>query len=137
MKPQQIELVKTSFSKVAPIADTAADLFYSKLFDLDSSLKPLFNGDMVEQGKKLMKMISTAVNGLDDLDAIMPAVEALGARHVGYGVKDADYDTVGTALLWTLEQGLSEDFTAEVKEAWTVVYTLLATTMKTAAAKVA
>ena len=84
-----------------------------------------------------MKMISTAVNGLDRLEEIVPAVEALGTRHVDYGVKDADYDTVGTSLLWTLEQGLGEDFTPDVREAWTVVYTLLATTMKSAAAKAA
>jgi len=72
MTPEQIELVKSSWAKVVPIADTAAELFYGKLFNLDPSLKPLFKGDMVEQGRKLMKMINTAVNSLDRLDAILP-----------------------------------------------------------------
>lgn len=137
MTPEQIDLVKTSWSQVTPIADKAAELFYGKLFELDPALKPLFKGDMTEQGRKLMKMIGAAVNSLDNLEAVIPAVEKLGERHVDYGVKDEDYDTVGTALLWTLETGLGEGFTPEVKEAWTLTYTALAGVMKTAAAKAA
>ncbi|HEY5601544.1 MAG TPA: globin family protein [Gammaproteobacteria bacterium] len=137
MTPEQKKLVQTTFKAVAPIADTAAKLFYGKLFELDPALKALFKGDMEEQGRKLMQIIGTAVNGLDRLDAIVPVVENLGQRHVGYGVEDKDYNTVGTALLWTLKQGLDADFTDEVEEAWTVVYTLLADTMKNAAAKAA
>ena len=137
MTPEQKDLVQSTFADVAPIADTAAKLFYSKLFELDPELKPLFKGDMEEQGRKLMKIIGTAVNGLDKLDEIVPVVEDLGKRHVDYGVKDKDYNTVGTALLWTLKQGLDSKFTPEVEEAWTVVYTLLADTMKTAAAQAA
>lgn len=137
MTPEQIKLVQESFAKVVPIAEQAAALFYGKLFELDPSLKPLFKGDMTEQGRKLMAMISTAVNGLTDLDAIVPAVQALGERHVGYGVTDAHYDTVGAALLWTLEQGLGDAFTSDVREAWATVYGLLAGTMKDAAATVA
>src|SRR5215813_9196247 len=97
----QKALVQTSFAQVRPIADAAAALFYNRLFELDPALKPLFNGDMVEQGRKLMAMIGTAVGGLDRLDAIVPAVQALGARHAGYGVTDVHYDTVARALLWT------------------------------------
>jgi hemoglobin-like flavoprotein len=97
----------------------------------------MFKSDIKEQGKKLMQMITAAVRGLNDLNRLVPVVEDLGRRHVGYGVADRHYDTVGTALLWTLEQGLGSAFTAEVKEAWTAVYTVLATTMKNAAAKVA
>ncbi len=137
MTPEQAVLVKESWAKVTPIADKAAELFYGKLFETDPALKPLFKGDMKEQGAKLMKMINTAVNGLDRLEEIVPAVQELGKRHVGYGVKDEDYDTVGGALLWTLEQGLGEGFTPEVKDAWATVYGVLATTMKDAAATAA
>jgi len=137
MTPEQAELVKSSWEKVIPIADKAAELFYGKLFELDPSLKPLFKGDMTEQGKKLMKMINTAVNGLDRLDEIVPAVQQLGVRHIAYGVKDEHYDTVGAALLWTLEAGLGDVFTDEVKEAWAITYGVLADTMKVAAADAA
>jgi hemoglobin-like flavoprotein len=133
MTPEQIEMVRTSWAKVVPIAGPAASLFYDRLFQLDPELKSLFQGDMTEQGRKLMAMINTAVNGLDKLDDIVPAVQELGRRHVDYGVKDADYDTVGSALLWTLEQGLGEAFTPDVKEAWATAYGVLAGTMKEAA----
>ena len=137
MTPEQIELVKSSWGKVEPIAEQAAELFYGKLFELNSELKSLFKSDMKEQGRKLMVMLNTAVNSLDKLEAIVPAVQEMGRRHVAYGVKDEDYDTVGEALLWTLEQGLGEGFTADVKEAWVDTYKLVATTMKTAAAQAA
>ena len=133
MTPKDIELVQTTWEKCVPIADQAAALFYGKLFELDPNLKPLFKTDIKEQGRKLMTMITMAVRGLSDLGRLVPAVEDLGRRHVGYGVKDEHYATVGTALLWTLEQGLGGDFTAEVKAAWTKVYTVLATTMQKAA----
>ncbi len=135
MTPEQIELVKTSWAQVVPIADTAAKLFYGKLFELDPALKNLFKGDMTEQGRKLMRMVGTAVNGLDRLDQIVPAVKDLGVRHVAYGVQDEHYDTVGSALLWTLDQGLGDAFTPDVETAWTTVYGLLADTMKSAAAE--
>jgi hemoglobin-like flavoprotein len=134
MTPEQAVVVKESWAKVVPISDKAAALFYGKLFEMDPALKPLFKGNMQEQGAKLMKMINTAVNGLDRLEAIVPAVQELGKRHVGYGVKDEDYDTVGAALLWTLEAGLGDEFTPEVKDAWATVYGVLAGTMKEAAA---
>jgi len=134
--PEQVALVQESFGKIAPITETAADLLYNRLFELDPSLSSLFTGDMVEQGKKLMSMIATAVKGLDNPDELIPAVQQLGRNHVGYGVVDAHYDTVGAALIWTLQQGLGDAFTADVKEAWIAVYTLLATVMKDAAATV-
>ncbi len=132
---EEIQAVQSSWEKCVPIADKAAELFYGKLFELDPDLKPLFKGDMQEQGKKLMTMITVAVNGLNDLEKIVSAVKALGVRHVGYGVKDAHYDTVGSALIWTLGKGLGEEFTDALKAAWIKVYTLLATTMKGAAAE--
>lgn len=137
MNQKQIELVQSSFAEVLPIAETAAGLFYDRLFELDPSLRALFRGDMKEQGKKLMDMIAVVVVNLRHLDRIVPGVRALGRRHAGYGVEDAHYETVGAALLWTLEQGLGELFTDAVREAWATAYTLLATTMKDAAAEAA
>lgn len=137
MTPEKIALVKSTWEMVVPISDKAAELFYGRLFELNPDLESMFSGDMSEQGKKLMRMIGTAVNGLDRLDDIVPAVQQLGVRHIEYGVKDADYDTVGAALLWTLEQGLGEAFTNDVNTAWATVYGLLADTMKSAAAQAA
>src|SRR5829696_144323 len=126
----QKSLVQDSFADIATIADDAAVLFYQRLFELDPSLRPMFRGDMAEQRKKLMQMLTAAVKGLDRLDQLIPVVKDLGLRHARYGVLDAHYDTVGEALLWTLEMGLGRGFTAQVREAWAAVYGLLATTMK-------
>lgn len=134
MNARQKYLVQTSFEKVAPIADTAAALFYGRLFELDPSLRPMFPADLTEQGRKLMHMLTLAVRGLDKLEELVPAVQVLGRRHAGYGVKPEHYVTVATALLWTLEKGLGEAFTPDVKEAWVAVYTVLANTMQAAAA---
>ncbi len=133
MEQTQIALVQQSFAQVEPIAETAAALFYQRLFELDPALSKLFKGDMQEQGRKLMTMIAAAVRGLNDLNKLVPVVQALGLRHAGYGVAERDYDTVGAALLWTLERGLGPAFSAEVKAAWTAVYGLLAKTMIDAA----
>src|SRR4051812_10513764 len=135
MTPQQISLVQGSWQQVAPISEAAAGLFYGKLFELDPSLKSLFKGDMKEQGRKLMAMIATAVSGLDRLDKLVPAVQNLGRRHAGYGVKANDYDTVAGALLWTLGEGLGPAFTDEIKQSWVACYNVLATTMQQAAAQ--
>ncbi len=129
MNVQTIALVQGSFEKVAPIADVAAGLFYKRLFELDPSLRPMFPADLTEQKKKLMQMLTVAVRGLNRLDQIVPAVQALGRRHAGYHVKAEHYATVANALLWTLEQGLGPDFTPDVKAAWVEVYTVLADTM--------
>jgi hemoglobin-like flavoprotein len=134
--PAEVTLVQSSWNQVAPISQTAADLFYGRLFELDPSLRELFPEDLSEQKKKLMQTLAVCVNGLNDLGAIVPAVQALGQRHVGYNVKDEHYDTVAAALLWTLQQGLGNDFTPEVSAAWQSVYAVLSTTMKQAAAEV-
>lgn len=136
MTPKQVELVQGSWKKLMPIQDTAAAIFYTKLFELDPTLTGLFRGNMKEQGRKLMAMISVAVSGLARLESIVPAVQDLGRRHVGYGVKDKHYDTVASALVFTLEKGLGPAFTPEVKEAWVATYGVLAKTMKDAAARV-
>jgi hemoglobin-like flavoprotein len=135
MTPTQIVLIEQSFAQVAPIADVAADLFYTRLFELDPSLRPMFKGDMQEQGRKLMQTISVVVHGLSRLDTIVPAVQALGRRHAGYGVRNSHYATVADALLWTLEQGLGEAFTADTRDAWATAYGLLASAMQAAAAE--
>ena len=137
MTPEQIKLVQSSWEKVKPISEKAAELFYGKLFELNAGYKNLFPDDMVEQGIKLMAMINTAVNSLNNLEAVVPAVEEMGKRHVEYGVKDEDYDVVGEALLWTLDAGLGDAFTEDVKAAWTETYVVLSTTMKNAAASIA
>jgi hemoglobin-like flavoprotein len=129
----QKDLVQGTFASIATIADDAAVLFYQKLFELDPSLRPMFRGDMAEQRKKLMQMITAAVKGLDRLEQLVPVVQDLGRRHGAYGVQESHYETVGAALLWTLEAGLGKAFTPEVKDAWAAVYGLLATTMKNAA----
>jgi len=133
MTPHQIKLVQTSFAQVAPIAATAADLFYGRLFEIAPQLRPMFPEDLREQKKKLMAMLGTAVAGLAQLDTLMPAVQALGRRHGGYGVNARHYAQVGAALLWTLEQGLGEAFTPELRDAWATAYIVLSTTMIDAA----
>jgi hemoglobin-like flavoprotein len=129
MTPQQIEMVQTSFKKVAPIAGTAADLFYNRLFEIAPETRALFPADLKDQKVKLMAMLGTAVTNMHKLETILPAVKALGERHKGYGVTAAHYAPVGAALLWTLEKGLGPDFTPEVKAAWTETYTALAGVM--------
>jgi hemoglobin-like flavoprotein len=135
--PTQKRLVQDSFGLVVPIAPTAAALFYQRLFEIDPTVRPMFKGDIAEQGKKLMQALALAVKSLDRPEALMPVLQDLGRRHVKYGVTDAHYDTVGAALIWTLEKGLGERFTADVREAWVAVYQAVATTMKVAANEVA
>ena len=137
MTPSQIAAVQTSFAAVLPIAGQAGLMFYDRLFALDPKLRSLFTGDIAAQSEKLMDMIATVVQGLNNPDTLLPTVRALGVRHAGYGVSDADYQTVGAALLWTLEQGLGAGFTPEVAEAWTAAYTLLSDTMRQAAREAA
>lgn len=129
MTPEQIEMVQSSFKKVAPIADTAADIFYDRLFEIAPQVRPLFPEDMSDQKKKLMQMLATAVNGLTRLDQILPAVQELGRRHTGYDVTEEHYDHVGAALLYTLGKGLGDAFTPELEAAWGETYATLAGVM--------
>lgn len=129
MTPMDRIRVQDTFEAVKPIAEEAARLFYGRLFEIAPEVKPLFSGNMEEQGAKLMKTLTIAVAGLNDLDALVPVLEKLGQNHVPYGVKREHYPKVGEALLWTLEQGLGDAFTPEVKSSWTEVYGILANTM--------
>ena len=129
MTPQEIKLVQASFSKVAPISAIAADLFYTRLFQIAPDVRRFFPDDLAEQKKKLTAMLATVVGGLAHLDILMPAVQALGRRHAGYGVAGAQFASFGAALLWTLDQVLGNDFTPEVRDAWANVYDALAQAM--------
>jgi hemoglobin-like flavoprotein len=123
--PDQVRGIQESFTLVEPISEQAAALFYGRLFEIAPEVKPLFRGDMTEQGRKLMATLGVVVNSLGKLEAILPAASALAKRHVDYGVTAEHYAPVGAALLWTLEQGLGEAWTAELAQAWGAAYTLL------------
>jgi len=133
MTPQQVALVQASFAKVAPFADQAAALFYGRLFETAPETRALFHGDMGVQGRRLMAAITTVVGSLDDLGAVVPVAQELAKRHVDYGVRPEHYAPVGAALLWTLEQGLGGDFTADVSTAWAAAYGALSEAMIAAA----
>jgi hemoglobin-like flavoprotein len=131
----QRTIIRESWAKVVPIADTAADQFYRRLFELDPALRSLFaHADMAAQGKKLVQMLDVVVAQLDRPDVLLPAVAALGRRHAGYGVRDTHFAVVGEALLWTLERGLGDAWTVEARDAWTAAYTGLAEQMRRATA---
>ena len=133
MTPDQITMIQDSFRKVAPISDAAAAIFYERLFAQAPQVKPYFKGDMTEQGAKLMATLAAVVNGLRDLDKIVPMAQELAVRHVDYGVTAGDYAPVGEALIYTLEQGLGDDFTPELKDSWITAYTTLSGVMINAA----
>ena len=130
MTPQQVALIQESWRKVLPISDTAAELFYSRLFALDPSIKTMFKHDMKLQGRKLMAMLNTVVYGLSAFERLAPAVKQLGERHDGYGVQPAHYRTVAEALLWTLKQGLGDAFDEETELAWVAAYGNIAALMQ-------
>jgi hemoglobin-like flavoprotein len=113
----------------APISEQAAVIFYDRLFEVAPAVKAMFPDDMTEQRKKLMGMLAAVVNGLTNLESILPAASALAKRHVGYGAKPEHYPVVGGALLWTLEKGLGEAWTPAVAAAWTAAYGTLSTFM--------
>jgi hemoglobin-like flavoprotein len=133
MTPNQIDLVQRSWAQVAPMGEAAILMFYERLFFMDPSLRILFRGDMTKQSRKVLAMLSFTVDALRRPADIMPLVQSMGRRHTGYGVREEHYDTVGAALLWTLEQGLGRAFTPAVREAWTAAFGVLAGTMKEAA----
>jgi hemoglobin-like flavoprotein len=133
MTPDQVQLVQHSFSKVAPIADQAAVLFYDRLFEIAPEVKAMFPADLTEQRKKLMATLAVVVNGLGNLESVLPAASALARRHVAYGAKAEHYPVVGAALLWTLEKGLGEGWTPELAHAWMAAYGTLSGFMITEA----
>ena len=132
-----VALVRASFDLIVPVADVAADLFYERLFYLAPSVRRLFPDDTRNQKRKLILMLATCVQGLDDIPALAPQLKALGARHTAYGAKDGTYRLAGDVLMWTLERVLSADFTPAVQRAWRRVYAFIAATMKEGAAEAA
>jgi hemoglobin-like flavoprotein len=135
MNNQEVQHLQRSFELVEPIAETAASLFYARLFELDPSLRPMFKSDLKTQGEKLMSTLKLVVVGLDNPEKIVPAVQSLGKRHADYGVEPQHYETVGAALLWTLEKGLGDAYTPDVEDAWKNAITLLSGLMQEAASE--
>jgi nitric oxide dioxygenase len=133
LTPTHKALVQDSFASFSPLIEDVAALFYRRLFELDPSLRRMFAEDLVPQQRKLAQTLALAVKGLDHVDRLIPVLEELGRRHVRYGVTDAHYDTVGAALLSTIQKVLGPAFTPEVESAWTTVYGILAATMQRAA----
>lgn len=132
MTPRQVALVQSSWRRVQPIAGAAAQMFYARLFDVEPSVRPLFTADLHDQGRKLTTMISVAVSSLEHLDGLVPVLQALGRRHVRYGVENRHYALVGDTLIWTLKRVLGAAFTRDVEEAWRAAYGVLASIMKDA-----
>lgn len=137
MTPEQVTLVQDSFKKVLPIADTAADIFYDRLFEVAPEVRPMFSADMSGQKKALMGTLAVAVQSLHEVEKIIPTVQQLGAKHLTYGVKDEHYDIVGGALLYTLEKGLGDAWNDDLQAAWAETYGTVAGVMKDAAAEAA
>ena len=134
--PEQRALVQQTWQQVVPIADTAARVFYNRLFEIDPQLRVMFDRvEMKSQRRKLIRALAMVVDRLDRIEELVPVIEALGRRHATYGVSDAHYETVGAALIWTLEKGLGKAWSEEVKAAWTEVYVLLSKVMRGAAAE--
>ena len=133
MTPEHIHAVQSTWGKVLPIKAIAARLFCERLLETDPSLSCLFRGDMRQQGAKLIQVIDAAVNALSRLDRIGPLMQVIGRRYADRGVDDHHFGMVGDALLWTLDKGLGDEFTPEVREAWATVYGELVAAMLDAA----
>ena len=129
MTPEQVTVIQQSFSKVAPISEAAAVMFYDRLFEVAPSVRAMFPQDMTEQRKKLMGMLAAVVGGLSNLQSILPAASALARRHVAYGARAEHYPVVGATLLWTMEKGVGEAWTPELATAWSEAYGVLSSYM--------
>jgi nitric oxide dioxygenase len=133
MTPEQAQIIKLTFAQVMRDRDRVGRMFYDRLFSIAPEVKPLFKGDIAEQSRKLMDTLALAVGMLRDMPTLVITLEGLARRHVGYGVKDEHYDKVGEALLWTLEKGLGDAFTAQVRDAWAALYVAVSQVMRSAA----
>jgi hemoglobin-like flavoprotein len=133
LTPQQVVLVQSTFSTVQPMAATAAELFYKRLFEIEPAAAALFKGDMKEQGRRFMQVLAVAVGSLSNIPSLVPIVQQLGLRHANVGVKAEHYDSVQQALLWTLALILQDEYTDAVRSAWATAYAMLAGIMKEAA----
>jgi hemoglobin-like flavoprotein len=134
MTARQVALVQQSFRLIEPIIEDASVLFYERLFEIDPSLQQMFQRSRRDQARLLAQTLTVVVKGIDKPAQLKNAVKALGERHAGYGVRDEHYAVVAEALLWTLEAGLKDAFTSDVRDAWVAAYGWLAFTMQSAAA---
>jgi|SRR6185312_11994415 nitric oxide dioxygenase len=133
MTPEQVQLVRLSFTKIMAVKMDAARCFYDRLFAIAPEVRPMFSNDIESQARKLMDTLAIAIGSLRDPSLLNRVLDGLAARHVGYGVRDEHYTKVGEALIWTLEKSLGDDFTPQVKSAWTSLYAAIATQMRGAA----
>ena len=134
MTPEQITLVQSSFDRLGPQLPTLATRFYQELFARNPALRPLFTTDMAEQKVRFSRKLSEIVWAMPRLAELLTHTRALGARHVGYGVRVADYRTVGDALFAALAAVLGDSFDTQTREAWILAYNLVAETMLEGAA---
>jgi len=122
----QRRLVVESFAPLVPIADQASTYFYHRLWEIAPETRSMFGStDMAAQGMKLMQSLGVAVRAVHDLDSLTPYLRDLGQRHIGYGVAQEQYPLVGTALLWSIERCLGDDYTPELHDAWSATYALI------------
>jgi nitric oxide dioxygenase len=133
MTSRQIELVENSWEFILRNTNDAGAIFYSRLFEINPTLRTLFKEDIESQAQKLVSLITFAVHKLYNLEEILDDVKALGARHAKYNVKSEHYASVANALLWTLEKSLNAQWTEEMEDAWISVYNTLSKTMIDAA----
>ena len=134
MNSDQIHILRHTWAQVVPMGETAIALFYQRLFEVDPSLQSMFHSvNPSVQHQKLFKALNSVINDLERPDQLLPVLEQLGRRHASYGVRDAHYDSVGAALLWTLKQGLGTAWTPAAQTAWSEAYTLIANIMRNAA----
>ena len=132
---EQVNIIRDTWRSIGPISNMVPQIFYDRLFEIDPSTKPLFTKtNMPGQHVKLMEALELVAENANDLDSLTPALEDLGRRHVRYGVEDKHYDSVGAALMWTLERGFGAAFTHEVRQAWLLAYQFVSGTMRQAAA---
>lgn len=134
LSTEQKQIVQQSFAQILPNAEQLAALFYDRLFQLDPDLRPLFQSDLEQQQKKFIQTLEIAVHGLYNLRVMVPVLQRLAIRHIDYGVRSEHYDTVGEALIWTLEQGLADRFTGKERTSWVALYDFIASVMTEAAA---
>jgi hemoglobin-like flavoprotein len=137
MIPERRQLVTESWKSLAPNGAMVGAIFYRRLFEIDPTLRPLFaRVPMDDQIHKLVTMLDLVVHWLDLPERLVPVLKQLGERHTKYGVQDEHYTKVGTALLGTLEEGLGDKFTPELRSAWTEAFLLISSLMRRGAAKI-
>jgi hemoglobin-like flavoprotein len=122
LSADEIERVRNSFDRLWPMSSRTADLFYERLFEIAPGVRPMFRPDMDEQKRKFISTLAVIVGTLDDTTRLVPLTVALARQHSDYGIQAKHYDVVGQALLWSLEQGLGQDWTPSLADSWSKAY---------------